>query len=36
MKFLINTLVGYWILLLILSMAGAAAFYFIWLREAMM
>ncbi|MBP1727281.1 MAG: hypothetical protein H6Q51_2579 [Deltaproteobacteria bacterium] len=36
MKFLINTLVGYWILLLTLSMAAAAAFYFIWLREALM
>jgi len=36
MKFLINSMVGYWILLLTLSLAAAAAIYVIWLREAMM
>ena len=35
MKWLWNTLVGYFILLLLLSLGTAAIIYWVWLAEAM-
>ena len=32
MKWLINSMLGYWIILLIISMGAAAVIYEVWLR----
>ena len=35
MKWFVNSMFGYWILLLIISLGSAAAIYEIWLRGSM-
>jgi len=35
MKWFINTMIGYWVLLLAISLGIAAAIYEIWLRDAL-
>lgn len=34
MKWFIDSMLGYWILLLVISMGAAAAFYVLWLKQA--
>jgi hypothetical protein len=36
MKFLLKTMWGYWIFLLLIAMGGASAVYIIWLKDALM
>jgi hypothetical protein len=35
MKWFINSMVGYWIMLLAISLGAATAIYLIWLKEAL-
>ena len=35
MKFLINTMWGYWLLLLTISLGAAAVVYQLWLKDAL-
>jgi hypothetical protein len=36
MKFLLKTMWGYWIFLLLVAMGGAGAIYLIWLQDKLM
>ena len=36
MKWFINSMVGYWILLLAISLGIAAVIYAVWLRDALL
>jgi hypothetical protein len=36
MRWFIESMTGYWILLLSISLAAAAAIYLLWLKEAML
>ncbi len=36
MKWFINSMLGYWILLLAFSLGTAAVIYFLWLKDALL